>query len=58
MACFYLLVVVWVVLQVFWSAKDKNLHCPQLDHHDADGLAGQKTWRTTQTTMKRYKYAI
>jgi hypothetical protein len=27
-------------------------------HHDADGLAGQKTWRTTQTTMRRYKYAI
>jgi hypothetical protein len=25
---------------------------------DADGLAGQKTWRTTHTTMRRYKYAI
>jgi hypothetical protein len=23
-----------------------------------DGLAGQKTRRTTQTTMRRYKYAI
>jgi hypothetical protein len=40
------------------QAKDKSLHCPQLDHHDADGLAGHKTWRTTQTTMRRYKYAI
>jgi hypothetical protein len=28
------------------------------DHHDADGLASQKTWRTTQTTMRRYKCAI
>jgi hypothetical protein len=36
----------------------ESLHYPQLDHHDADGLAGQKTWRTTQTTMRRYKYAI
>jgi hypothetical protein len=25
---------------------------------EADGLAGQKTWRITQTTMRRYKYAI
>jgi hypothetical protein len=33
--------------------KDKSLHCPQLD-----GLAGQKTWKTTQTTMRGYKYAI
>jgi hypothetical protein len=38
--------------------KTKSLHCPQLDHHDTDGLAGHKTWRTTQTTMRRYKYAI
>jgi hypothetical protein len=38
--------------------KTKSLHCPLLDHHDADGLAGEKTWRTTQTTMRRYKYAI
>jgi hypothetical protein len=30
----------------------KSLHCPQLDHHDADGLAGHKTWRTAQTTTK------
>jgi hypothetical protein len=30
--------------------KTKRLHCPQLDHHDADGLAGHKTWSTTQTT--------
>jgi hypothetical protein len=37
--------------------KDESLHCPQLDHHDPDGLAGQKTCRTTQTTMRRYKYA-
>jgi hypothetical protein len=35
--------------------KTKSLHGPQLDHHDADGLAGHKTWRTTQTTMRRYK---
>jgi hypothetical protein len=27
-------------------------------HHDADGLAGHKTWRTTQTTTRRYKCAI
>jgi hypothetical protein len=41
------------------SNNNKSLHCPQLDHHDADGLTGQKkTWRTTQTTLKRYKYAI
>jgi hypothetical protein len=32
--------------------KTKSLRCPQLDHHDADGLAGHKTWRTTQTTMR------
>jgi hypothetical protein len=38
--------------------KTKSLHCPQLYHHDADGLAGQKTWRTTQTTVRRYKCAI
>jgi hypothetical protein len=36
----------------------KSLHCPQLDHHDADGLAGHKTWWTTQKTMRRYKCAI
>jgi hypothetical protein len=24
----------------------------------ADGLAGEKTWRTPQTTMRRYKYAV
>jgi hypothetical protein len=41
-----------------FQTKTKSLHCPQLDHHDADGLAGHKTWRTTQTTMRRYKYAI
>jgi hypothetical protein len=38
--------------------RTKNLHCPQLDHNDADGLAGQRTWRTTQTTMRRYNCAI
>jgi hypothetical protein len=38
--------------------KTKSHHCPQLDHHDADGLAGHKTWRTTQTTMRRYKFTI
>jgi hypothetical protein len=27
------------------------------DHHDADGLAGLKTWKTTQITMRGYKYA-
>jgi hypothetical protein len=32
--------------------KTKSLHCPQLDHHDADGLAGHKTWRTAQTTTR------
>jgi hypothetical protein len=37
--------------------KTKSLYCPQLDHHDADGLAGHKTWRTTQTNT-RYKCAI
>jgi hypothetical protein len=35
--------------------KTKSLHCPQLDHHDADGLAGHKDWRTTQTIIRRYK---
>jgi hypothetical protein len=35
--------------------KTKSLHCPQLDHHDADGLAGYKDWRTAQTIMRRYK---
>jgi hypothetical protein len=34
--------------------KTKSLHCPQLDHHDADRLAGHKAWRTAQTTT-RYK---
>jgi hypothetical protein len=24
----------------------KNLHCPQLDHHDADGLVAQKLGST------------
>jgi hypothetical protein len=38
--------------------KTKSLHCPQLDHHDADGLAGHKTWRTTKATIRRYKCAI
>jgi hypothetical protein len=38
--------------------KTKSLYCPQLDHHDADELAGHKTWRTTQTTMRRYKYSL
>jgi hypothetical protein len=38
--------------------KTKSLHCPQLDHHDTDGLAGHKTWRTTQITMRRYKCAL
>jgi hypothetical protein len=38
--------------------QTSNVHCPQLDHHDADGLAGQKTWRITQTTMRRCKYTI
>jgi hypothetical protein len=32
--------------------QTKSLHCPQLDHHDADGLAGHKTWRTAQTTIR------
>jgi hypothetical protein len=44
--------------QAIITGENKSLHCPQLDHHDADGLAGQKTWRTTQTTMRRYKYAV
>jgi hypothetical protein len=35
--------------------KDKIFRCPQLDHHDADELAGQKTWRTTQTTTQKGK---
>jgi hypothetical protein len=34
--------------------KTKIFHCPQLDHHDADGLPGHKTWRTTQTTTRTY----
>jgi hypothetical protein len=38
--------------------KTKSLHCPQLNHHNADGLAGHKTWRITQTTTRRYKCAI
>jgi hypothetical protein len=25
------------------TGVDKSLYCPQLDHHDADGLAGQIT---------------
>jgi hypothetical protein len=48
----------WTMYALRSSMKKYSLHCPQLDHHDADGLAGQKTWRTTQTTMGRYKYAI
>jgi hypothetical protein len=35
---------------ILWGSnnrcKTKSLHCPQLNHHDADGLAGHKTWRT------------
>jgi hypothetical protein len=46
------------VRQAIKQAKDKSLHCPQLDHNDADELAGQTTWRTTQTTMRSNKYAI
>jgi hypothetical protein len=30
----------------------------QLDHHDADGLADHKAWRTTQTIMRRYKCSL
>jgi hypothetical protein len=36
--------------QAITGVKTKSLHYPQLDHHDADGLAGHKTWRTTLTT--------
>jgi hypothetical protein len=36
--------------------KTKSLHCPQLDHHDADGLAGHKTWRTAQTTTMIFTF--
>jgi hypothetical protein len=32
--------------------KTKSLHYPQLDHHDADGLAGHKAWRTAQTITR------
>jgi hypothetical protein len=35
------------VRQAIITGERKNLHCPQLDHHDADGLAGQKTWKTS-----------
>jgi hypothetical protein len=35
--------------------KTKSLHCPQLDQHDADGLAGHKDWRTAQTIIRTYK---
>jgi hypothetical protein len=35
--------------------KTKSLHCPQLDHHDVEGLAGHKAWRAAQTIMRRYK---
>jgi hypothetical protein len=38
--------------------KTKSLHCPQLDHHDTDGLAGHKTWRTAQTTMRIFNIFI
>jgi hypothetical protein len=38
--------------------KTKSPHCPQLDYHNADWLAGHKSWRTTQTTIRRYKCAI
>jgi hypothetical protein len=38
--------------------KTKSLQCPRLEHYDADGLAGHKTWRTTQTTMRRYKCSL
>jgi hypothetical protein len=34
--------------------KTKSLHWPQLDHHDADGLAGHKTWRTAQTITRTF----
>jgi hypothetical protein len=44
--------------QAVTGVKTKSLHCPQLDHHDADGLAGHQAWRTTQTTLRRYKCAI
>jgi hypothetical protein len=27
-------------------------------HHDADGLAAQKTWRITQTTMRRFLFLV
>jgi hypothetical protein len=38
--------------QAITGEKQKSLHCPQLDHQDADGLAGHKTWRTAQTTTR------
>jgi hypothetical protein len=40
--------------QAITGIRQKSLHSPQLDHYDA----GHKTWRTTQTTMRRYKCAI
>jgi hypothetical protein len=38
--------------------KTKSLHCPQLDHYDADGLAGHKTWWTAQTTTRIFNIFI
>jgi hypothetical protein len=38
--------------QAIRGERQKPLHCPQLDHHDADGLAGHKTWRTAQNTTR------
>jgi hypothetical protein len=46
------------VRQAIITSERQKPHCPQFDYHDADGLAGQKTWKTTQTTMRRYNYAV
>jgi hypothetical protein len=46
------------VRQAIITGERQKPPLPTAHHHDADGLAGQKTWRTTQTTMRRYKYAI
>jgi hypothetical protein len=33
--------------QAIITGERQKTPLPQLDHHDADGLAGQKTWKTT-----------
>jgi hypothetical protein len=54
-----LLVVHSVPREAAGSMGASRMVCQNYEgHHDADGLAGHKSWRTTQTTTRRYKISL